>query len=73
MNIEELNILYLEKARYKQELIKIDERIRLVRSNIQKNCSHDNIKQHRDYDGHKWNVSNVCSYCLKEVNGKNYH
>ena len=67
MNIEELNNLYFEKARYTQELIKIDERIKLVRNNIQKNCRHSNIKQYRDYDGHKWNVSNICNVCLKEI------
>ena len=67
MNIEELSNLYLERAKYKQKLIEIDEQIKLVRNNVQKNCKHDNIKKHRDYDGHKWHISNVCNDCSKEI------
>ena len=67
MNIEELNSLYKEKDRYTQKLIEIDERIKLIRNNVQKNCCHDNVKQYRDYDGHRWNISNICNLCLKNV------
>lgn len=67
MDIEELNNLYKEKVKYTQELIKIDERIRLVKNNIQRSCKHDNIKQERNYDGHKWYINNVCNDCSKEL------
>lgn len=67
MDAQELNSLYLEKTRLDNELSKINERIKLVRHNIQNNCNHSSIQTCRDYDGHKWNVSNICNVCAKEV------
>lgn len=62
---EELKKLQYKHAFLHDELKVVENQIKYVNSQIQKQCQHDTIKAYRDYDGHKTQINYICKDCHK--------
>lgn len=58
--IEQRNLLQLH-------LNEIVDKIREKRQELQKTCLHKHVKIQHDYDGHKFNITNICTQCHKSL------